>query len=272
MVKKERSSKSKKPFYKKWLFWVIAVLVIAVIGSATDRGGGTSADDKPDNSQQTVNSGGQGSLDDFDPDPNSVETEDLNIDINRDWEIITRSGHPTYYGSVEVSHSIWGDVERKKIIFADGYDKWGDPSILSMTAYRGSDLIRGIYVSFSNFDEPMEVTVDEILPVIASYMPYEIMDKYYQFKRSQLIVPDEAKDNKDKYYVISYSLTEDGNAAYYAKEHEYSGSIDVVIEASENGVVKNFDISFGTPRWMSSLSVNSMHQEEWACDLYDYRT
>lgn len=264
--------KQKKPIFKKWWFWVIVVLVVAVIGSAAGYEGGTSTDDEPENSRQIVSNGGQDTSDDLESEPNAGRTEDPDIDINRDWEIITRIGHPTYYGSVEVSHSIWGDVERKKIIFADGYDKWGDTSILSMTAYRGSDLIRGIYVSFSNFDEPMEVTVDEILPVIASYVPYEIMDKYYQFKRSQLIVPDETKDNKDKYYVISYSLTEDGNAAYYVKEHEYSGSIDVIIEASENGVVKNFDIGFGTPRWMSSLSVNSMHQEEWACDLYDYRT
>ncbi len=188
-----------------------------------------------------------------------------------DWEIVTREGHPTYYGSVELSHTIWDDIEKGKIVFADGYNKWGDKSILSMDAYRNSDLIRGVYVSFSNFEEPVEMTVDDILPVIASYMPFEVMDQYYQFCGSELYAPNEERDNKNRYYAISYNLTEEASAAYYDDKHEYSGTIDVLIETSESGIVECFNIDFGLPRWVSSLNTNNMHSEEWACDLYDYR-
>lgn len=189
---------------------------------------------------------------------------------NSDLEIITREGHPTYYGSVKSSHNVWKDVKKNKIIFADSYDNYKDTTILSMSAYRNSDLIRGISVNFNNFEEPCKMTVKEVLPIIASYMPYDIMDKYYQFDKSESIQPDEGKDG-EYYYVISYNLTDSEKKAYDLKEHEYSGTIDVIICANKEGIVENFDINFGTPRWMSSLSTNSYHQVEWNCNLYDYR-
>lgn len=202
---------------------------------------------------------------------NSSELNTAEQSINSDLEVITREGHPTYYGSVETSHSVWDDVKKGKIIFADSYYSYNDATILSMDAYRNSDLIRGISVYFNNFEEPCEMTVDEVLPIIASYMPYDIMDKYYQFKGSELIQPGEDRDDRNHYYVISYNLTDSGKDTYYSKEHEYSGSIDVIINTNQDGIVESFNIDFGTPRWMSSLSINSYHKVEWNCDLYKYR-
>lgn len=267
-----RKGTAKNPICKKWWLCAIAALVISMLYTGCVV---ISDKDDPGSSNSVVSASEPSEIPDSDPVEITSESDQSDsvsgLVDSSDWEIITRDGHPTYYGSVAISHSVWDDVERRKIIFADGYDNWGDMSILSMTAYRNSDLIRGIYVSVSNFDEPIKITVDEILPVVASYMPYEIMDKYYQFRRSQLIVPDETKNTKDKYYVITYGLTEEGSTAYHAKEHEYSGSIDVVIETNENDVVENFDIKFGAPRWMASLEINSMHEIPWDCDLYDYR-
>lgn len=200
----------------------------------------------------------------------SSKSNAIEESLNSDLEVITRKGHPTYYGSVETSHSVWRDVKKGKIIFADSIDNYNDTTILSMNAYRNSDLIRGISVNFSNFEEPCVMTVDEVLPIIASYMPFDIMDMYYQFDKSELIQPDK-DSNGEHYYVISYNLTDNGKESYYSKEHEYSGTIDVIICANKEGGVETFDIKFGTPRWMSSLSTNSYHQVEWNCNLYSYR-
>ena len=100
-----------------------------------------------------------------------------------------------------------------KIVFADSYDKYSKGiTILAMDAYRKSDLIRGIEIYFSNFEEPITLSLDEVLKIVASYMPFEIMDTYYQYKDSELLVPDEGKDG-DNYYIISYNLTDEGSAA-----------------------------------------------------------
>lgn len=272
MKKKE---KAQKPLYKKWWFWVIVVSIVGAVGSGLSGNGEPS---EPTSSQQetqlqtsvpeptgTLGANPAETM----PEPAQPDSVSEPITPN-DWEIITRVGHPALYGSVEDAHAIWEDVEKKKIIFPDGYDKWSDNTILSLEAYRNSDLIRGVYISFSNFVPPAEITLEDIIPVVASYMPYEIMDEYYEFRRSYSIAPDEDKENTENYYVISYGLTDTGKQGY-GKDHEYSGSIDVIICTTENGNVENFNICFGTPRWMSSLETNSMHQVPWDCDLNDYR-
>ena len=83
-----------------------------------------------------------------------------------------------------------------------------------------SDLIREVYVSLENFNISSEKTLDEILPVIATYMPYEVMDEYYEFNYSCSYEPDEGKEVTDKYYVVSYALTDEAKEDYYKKEHE----------------------------------------------------
>ena len=137
-------------------------------------------------------------------DTSSAEPAPDSPSINPDLEIITRDGHPTYYGSVETSHTIWDGTGKGKIVFADSYDKYSKGvTILTMDAYRNSDLIRGIEIYFSNFEEPITLSLDEALKIAAAYMPFEIMDTYYQYKDSELLVPDEGKDG-DNYYIISY--------------------------------------------------------------------
>ena len=202
----------------------------------------------------------------------SVETpSEETVEANEtDMDIILRDDHPTYYGSVEKSHEIWDDVEKNRIHFGDKSYGYNDNPILSMDAYRNSDLIRQVLINFLNFSDTPTVTIDEAIRIAASYMPYEVMDKYYEFNGSELIVPDESREDDPSYYVISYRLTDEGSEAYYSKEHDYSGTIDVIIQVS-NEAVDNLDITFGTPRWMSSLEKNSYHKEEWSCDLYDYR-
>jgi len=202
------------------------------------------------------------------PNPEVNEPQETKPEYPTDWEIITREGHPTYYGSVEDSITVWGDAEKGKVHFAGSVDEAGGNTILSMWAYRKSDLIREISVSFLRFEEPPTLTVEEVLPIVASYMPYEIMDKYYQFMRSELIAPDDEEGNEARYYIISYNLTDEAKTDY---SHEYSGSIDVQIDTDKNGCVGGFSIGFGLPRWMNSLSLNNYHTEEWTCDLYDCR-
>ena len=189
---------------------------------------------------------------------------------NSDLEIITRENHPLYYGSVDQSHTVWDDVTGGKIVFADGYDKYQDSTIIYMDAYRNSDLIRNIEIYFSNFEKPVNYSAKDILPIVASYMPFDIIEKYYNFDKSEKLLPNKKNTEKTSYYIITYSLTSDASNAYYSGEHEYSGSIDVIMTINEDKKVESFRIGFGTPRWMSSLSMNGYYTKSWKCNLKDY--
>ena len=194
------------------------------------------------------------------------QVDEESASLETDMDIIMRTGHPTYYGSVEQSHEVWDDVEKGKIQFADKFYGHGETPILTMDAYRNSDLIRQVIINFAYFEEKTNVSLDESIETVASFMPYEIMDQYYEYAGSKLIVADEEENDNWTYYVISYRLTDSAKK----EEHDYSGSIDVIIQADKDSVI-NAVIGFGTPRWMYSLDLNGYHAEEWTCDLYDYR-
>ena len=48
------------------------------------------------------------------------------------------------------------------------------------------------------------------------------------------------------------------------------GKADVIITINEDKKVDSFRIGFGTPRWMSSLSMNGYYTKSWKCNLKDY--
>ena len=200
----------------------------------------------------------------------NTASESVNVAVETDLDIITRAGHPTYYGSVASSHIIWDDVPKNKIVFGDKSGTFGDETILSMSAYRNSDLIRGIAIYFSHFENPINFTIDDVLPIVSSYMPFDVIEKYYHYEGSKLLVPDDDNEKRTKYYTFSYGLTDEGSTAYYKKIHEYSGSIDIIITIDENDKVDDFSIAFGQPRWMYSLEINNYHIETWECNLIDY--
>lgn len=277
MAKNENGQKAKKPLYKKWWFWVIVVSLVGAAGSGLS-GSDEPAEPSASQTETTPPSESQEPETTPDVDPADSETapEPTQTDLASepvtpsDWEIIARDGHPTLYGSLEAAHAIWDDAPKGKVLFPDGYDRWSDTTILSMDAYRDSDLIREVYVSFTNAEIPASVTINDIIPLVVSYMPFDVMDEYYEFNYSCAYEPDDGKEVTDKYYVVSYALTDEAKEDYYKNKHEYSGTIDVIICVLENEQVKNFDIRFGTPRWMSSLKTNRMHKVPWECNLYDY--
>ncbi len=196
-----------------------------------------------------------------------TSSESIHTTTETDLEIISRPGHPTYYGSVASSHIIWDDVPQNKIIFGDQNETFGEETILSMNAYKDSDLISSINICFSNFETSTNFTIEDVLPIVSSYMPFDIIKKYYHYEGSKLLVPDNDNKKRTKYYTISYGLTDEGHTAYYNGTHDYSGSIDIIITSNENDIIENFSITFGTPRWMSYLDQNQYHQETWTCNL-----
>ena len=270
-VKKEKKPKVKKPIYKKWWFWlIIAILVIGAFGGGSDTK--APAEDKSATTQESaeVEEKADETKAKEEPSDKTEEAEENGLKPGTDLEIILREGHPTYYGSVEESHKFWKkDGKKKKIIFGDSTDKATENTILTMGAYRDSDLIRDITIDFDHFEENPKYTIDEVLPIAASYMPFDVIAEYYEYRSSRKIVPKEGETG-GTYYVITYGLTEEGSNAYGDKKHEYSGSIDVIMP-EEDGHIPYLTIGFGTPKWMGFLDKNGYDAEDWKVDLRDYK-
>lgn len=190
--------------------------------------------------------------------------------INKDFALVMAEGHPAYYGSTKEAHSVWGKAGKGKVIFADSHDKYSDKTIIFMDGYsqgEKNEVIRKFEIYFKNFTAPMSITLEDALKIADGYIPYEIISEWYEFNGSYCIKPVNLDDEKEVYYVVSYQLTEEGSYAYYADEHAYSGSIEVIFEVNSEGNVNYFTVGFGTQRWMSSLNTNGYERTEWNYDF-----
>ena len=196
-------------------------------------------------------------------------TEEPTDPVITDWEIITRPGHPGYYGSTAEAHKIWQDVAKEKIVFADSNQDYSSETILMMEGYsrdEKNEIIRGVEIYLENFEEPISISLEEAIQLADGYMPYDIIDKWYEFEHSYCIKSKDDQD--DTCYVVEYGLTDEASDAYYANEHPYSGRITVIFYTdSTSGSVKIITIDFGTPKWMNFPEKNGYERTEWVFDF-----
>lgn len=187
--------------------------------------------------------------------------------MNEDWEFLTRDGHPTYYGSMQDAKWAWADVPRKKFHYQKpGLSHPGD-KILVLIGY--DDIIKDIYIYFDNFSEPMDIYLEDALWLISGYIPYDIIDEWYEFDYSYKAIPEDLQKKSEKYYVVEYSLTDKGSEAGYEGKHSFSGRITIIITEDEQGKIKTVMMKFGVPNWMNSLERNSYIKEEWYYDFLE---
>ena len=198
-----------------------------------------------------------------------ITTENSTAPVNADWEIITRTGHPRYYGSTSEAHKIWQGVAKEKIVYADSYHDYSDETVRLMTGYskeEKNEIIRGVEIYLENFEEPMTISLEEAIQLADGYMPYDIIEEWYEYGLSCCIKPKDIQ--KDTYYVVEYYLTDEASDAGYANEHPYSGRITVIFHTdSTTGNVNGISIGFGTPKWMNFLEKNGYEKTEWEFDF-----
>lgn len=169
-------------------------------------------------------------------------------------EIVLGEGHPTYYGSLEDAKKYAKKVSKKKVIVEGEYN---DNAVLTIDGY--DEIIRNIEIYPKNINQ--KLTEEKAIKIVNSYLPKEILRKYYGEPEYETYVPEDSSENT--YKVINYGLTEEGSDAYYDKKHNYQGQVTVIIEEDKDGVYGIY-IRFGTPRWMSSASTNGYKVGEWS--------
>jgi len=192
-------------------------------------------------------------------------TESIRIENKypTDLSLITAKGHPTYYGSIKDAHNIWDSAEEGKVVFNQS-NNYSNKTIIYISGYsEKEDIIRNIEINFKNFSEPMSFYLEDTLNIVSEYIPYDIINQWYEFYKSYCVHPIE-KNSEDNTtcYVISYCLTESGKTAY-GSGHSYGGTIDIVLYVNSAGSVDYFTIGLGTPRWMDSLELNHYELVEW---------
>lgn len=242
----------KFPLLKKWWFWVIVVVAVAAI-AFTD-----TPEDEPE-SEPVANTATEQPKETEKAEESEKPTQEP--EIESDLDIITRKGHPTYYGEMKQAHLFWDDVKKGKIAFSDSsQDDYSDDLILSLGKHSNDTDIGNIEIYFQNMQDTTEITLDKAVSVVGEYLPYDILEKWYKFNKSYLLIP-ETQSKEDKIYIVSYSLKKEQHST------SYYGSVDVIIAVNKKGQANYATIGFGLPNSLIYAEKNGYTYAEWEHDF-----
>lgn len=184
-----------------------------------------------------------------------VNDADKKEDISAINSILLNEKHPVYYGNLKDAKNFSENFSEKTVVVDDQYSFDSEKTLLYISGYDNS--IRDIQIYLDKTNE--RVTEKKGLKIANSYLPKDILKKYYSEPSYEKYIPKDT--SKSIFKVISYGLTEYGHQ-YYEKEHKYQGAVTVIFE-EYNQEIKTITITFDEPRWMFSAEMNGYTVEEW---------
>lgn len=241
----------KKPIYKKWWFWVIVVVVLSCIvpldsdisEDNTTTIKTTTTTTKP-TTTTTITTG------------NNQSSEDVTHKMT-DWDILTLPEHPTFWSDLSESEAFWKNVDDSKIGM-DG-ENYKNTNIININSVSNVK-IEEIEVYLCNSAELNKLTIEEVLPIIESYIPLDMMKGRYECTESFIAQPKDS--SRSTHYFVCYTIIDklDEYTDYF-----YTAFVEIKIEDNH---VHDFRMVRGSiPNWARKLKLNGYEKINWDYDF-----
>lgn len=136
------------------------------------------------------------------------ETETYTKIYESDLSVITRFGHPKYYGSLEKARKVWKDIDKKKIVITGSGSSFSDKTIMTLDGDKKDGMINDIQIYFKNSEDPDKITLETALEVAKEYLPKDIINQWYEFSGALRIYPSNSNDvaltrAKKRVYIVT---------------------------------------------------------------------
>lgn len=96
-------------------------------------------------------------------------------------ELVTLKDHPKYYGDYKVAKKFWKKYDEVVVdVTATGHNE----EALLFVGTIDSKVIDNIRINLSDVEGNQNIELEDVLPLVCDYIPYEIIDKYYDFKEA----------------------------------------------------------------------------------------
>lgn len=180
-------------------------------------------------------------------------------------ELLTKANHPKLFSSradVKKFYEGQGNIVK---LHPSEYD---DKTVLyiktmSDTVYKdytdASARVKDIQIYLSNAQETNNIKIDEAVDIAETFIPWEIMDEYYELDETKC-ADNLSAANHERYYDIRYRLKERYLSNYMV--HGYPGSITIRFKADTNNRVENIRIAIRLDRLGGRLD-NNYKFTEW---------
>ena len=269
MSEKEKSNKflgEGKPFgkiWKKWWFWalVVAVLIGGVIEYTEPETEENVAETTQVTNEPTATREPETeeSIDTEKPETEKNDTEEIK-DISA-YELLTMEGHPVLYDYLSAAHTFWDDYADERIDFGDDvfYNFETGKTVLSIETYLALEhALDEHMIRKFNIYPNKEISLNEGLDIAKSYLPLDILKKWYTLEWSKCYYSEE--NNTYQYYVL-YVPTESGkeNIDKQGLDYNYAG-VSITVQ---NDIVIGLSVVSTNPLGRATNG----HEIDWEYDF-----
>lgn len=232
MSEKEKSNKfsgggGEKPFgkvWKKWWFWalIVAVLIGGVIEfTEPETEEPTTATAEP-TTEPTATKEPETEKSEVTKEPETEKNSTEEIKDISAYELVTMEGHPVLYDYLSAAHTFWDNYAEKRIDFPDDHfdDFQAGKTVLIIDAWLSTEreLEEHIMRGFEIYPNK-EISLNEGLDIAKSYLPLDILRKWYALEWSKCYYSEE--NNTYQYYVL-YAPTESGKESIDEQGLDYN--------------------------------------------------
>ncbi len=101
-----------------------------------------------------------------------------------DNELLSIKNHPKFYDDYNEAKKFWNDYDKVKVVNARQTRYNEDALLLITTGDEDNNVITNVTINLSNVENKQDIRLDNVLKLICSYIPYDIIDEYYTFEES----------------------------------------------------------------------------------------
>lgn len=167
------------------------------------------------------------------------------------WQLLTKEQHPKLldnydemlaYGKKLGEENVYLEVQYDRNFYGLQHrDQLFD--VLGHTRKDNSKYIFRVSFNFLYLAKYKHVSIDEAIVIVKSYLPYELMDKYYEFNFARRKVPSGKNLDGSISYQVVYDRVEDDDLRKEMRKKELPENIQISMYEDEDGHVTSLSIS-----------------------------
>lgn len=218
--------KPHRKFWQKWWFWAIVAVVI-LGGVFSNENSDTPIETKTETAKETETpepetKENQSEQSDIEEEPETQPAaSETNAENDASLSVYAMQGHPLLYDYLSEAHNFWDNCAEGRIDFPDNYfdDYKAGKTELIIEAYINTErgLKDHIIRSFEVY--PQEMTLQEGIEVTKTFLPIDIMKKWYKKESSDQYF---FKEENESIYHMLYIPTDEGKKEFDNSEKDYN--------------------------------------------------
>lgn len=180
-------------------------------------------------------------------------------------DLITLKDHPEFYGDYKEAKKFWKKYDD---VVVDVTTTGSNEDALLFVGTNDFKVIDNVRINLSDVEGKQNIKLEDVLPLICDYIPYDIIDKYYDFKEA---FHEIYKEGKYEAYHYVMDLNEEGKEANKSGEKKYDDKFSFqIIHRNDNDWIAEMEYLSSEGNY-KKFQKGAFDIKKWKVNLEKYR-